>query len=308
MASWMVLRQVIGAALGCAVITPATLAQTEYSLSGFAGVERQDLLAGDDFNPGLASGLEEALVADARLRVINRVDDNRFMFEFYTRADSFFESNERSTVRFRPAVQYQRYNLLGGSSQLRLRAEAEHRRRDGDGLHDLIRGLAEWRTQIAERQAVFAGVRYTDYDYEDSITNGLDSDRVRYEIGHEWRESLHTRVRSRVMFEQVDADLSRFTYDEIGVVVYGTTELNDTWSTFFTARYRQRDFEGAFSAADPQVRDDELMGVHVGARRTLSETIKAVGWVGWEQNSSNIATRDYNGLVFRLGLEYDFDW
>jgi len=275
---------------------------------GFAGFEELDTLY-DEADSALSAELDTAAVFEGRLRYENRYTPlQRFRAEVNARTRQFLDYEDRSSYRVRPRVEWWSYFSDQRVTEIRLRGEYEYKWRDEAWLYGRIRGRAELRHAIDPRNLLFAVGQIGQRDFNDDVATGLDHVRYVGEIGYEWTPfEDRTRVRTRVGYESADGEENRRDYDGYYAEIDGRHPINERIEIFGEGRIHFRDYDGAFDPPDPTMREDEIYRITGGARYALNNSFDLVGEAGWAANHANIGERRYDGFVFRLGVEANFN-
>jgi len=298
----------IAIVMGIAVSQAPARAEERVDFWGFAGFEELDTLS-DDGSMSQTSDLDTAAVLEGRLRYQNRYTSlQRFRAEVNGRTRRFLDFDDRSSNRVRSRAEWHSYFSERRRTELRLRAEHEYKWRDDDWIFNRLRARAELRHEINPRNLVFAIGQVGQTDFNDEVATGLDHVRYVGEIGHEWTPNEdRTRLRTRIGIETADADEDRRSYDGVYVAVDGRHPIGERTEIFGEGRIHLRDYDGAFALPDPTMREDERYRLTGGARYAINRYFDLIGEAGWAANHANVDERQYDGFVFRLGVETNFN-
>lgn len=151
-------------------------------------------------------------------------------------------------------------------------------------------------------------LRFGYRDQNEATFDGFDQTEVMGELTHLWRPNRDRLAISGTIYaEQRRADFDRFSYDEAGLRV--RFRMPVTEGTEITARgsYYERDYKDGFSASNPTLREDDRFRVSVEAYREFSGSLSGKVWIGWDQNTSTISDRAFDGSTIGISATYDFD-
>jgi len=113
-------------------------------------------------------------------------------------------------------------------------------------------------------------------------------------------------VRVSAFRETADADSEAFSFDETRLGAAVTWSAGTRTTLGLAADYRDRDYKDAFSLAIPLERSDQRLLTEARVEHQLGERATAFAAAGYLDNQSNIASRDYGGAVWRLGVRFRF--
>ncbi|MEL6530561.1 MAG: hypothetical protein AAGK01_01925 [Pseudomonadota bacterium] len=172
----------------------------------------------------------------------------------------------------------------------RTRADAQLIYRHGGGHTSVARFRYGYRNQSEER------------------FSGFDQDELLGEVRHTWRKpGSDTSINVAAYVLDIDADDDRFSYQGFGLRAIGRTSLGNEVLGFARISYVTRDFEDPFNQQFPVARDDDVFRISGGIERPIFGSVRGFGEVGYIDNSSNIPTRDFAGIVGRAGIRVVLD-
>ncbi len=296
-------------AAGLAVVSAgAAQADGRFELQSTNMIARSDPFSADE---ALASAgpavfdLETSFDSNTWLRRVQPLAGRQVLrFEGQLRVRGYADRDELNSVLVTPRGQY--WNTTA-DNRLQVRLAAGYSALSRDGSAHWTRPEAEaqlrWRPQGDQRLETVFRVRANAYDFERADLQGLDSERVRVGLEQFFRPADDTLVmRISAYFEQADAEEERFSFEEArlrGEVIWS---LDDKSSAALVADYRDRDYDGAFSALQPVARSDQRFEIEARYERQIAERVSAFVAAGYLDNESNIQTRDYGGAIFRAGF------
>ncbi|MEP1422943.1 MAG: hypothetical protein ABJK59_14345 [Erythrobacter sp.] len=214
---------------------------------------------------------------------------------------------------------FNRYSFTVGASQdipltdrgrvrLRLGGTADHV--IGDEGRVFTRGRAD--SQLIYRHGdghtSVGRFRYGYRDQSEERFTGFDQTELLGELRHTYRpQGSNTSLSIAAFVLDIDADDDRFSFRGLGVRVLAQTPLSDDFTGFARASYLNRDYEDDFSQAFPLARDDNVWRISSGLERRVSSSLIMFGELGYIDHSSNIPTRDFGGVIGRVGIRAKLD-
>lgn len=291
------LALVFGSAFGSPLVAQTTDNPFTLELEGFAGrsVVPPDIIENDIDQERLEGVIGGAVLASYRIddtRVFGRVGAEVFP------TDSLLN----------------RYALGGGVSQdialaqngrvrLRLGATADHVRGDEGRVFNRVRADSQLIYRHGNGHTSVGRVRYGYRDQSEERFTGFDQSELLGELRHTYRPAgSESSISGAVYFLDVDADDDRFSYQGIGARVLARTPLREGFIGYARASYLSRDFEDPFSIEFPSARDDNVWRISGGLERPLAGAITGFAELGYIDHSSNIPTRDFSGVLGRIGI------
>lgn len=193
--------------------------------------------------------------------------------------------------------------------QLRLRFGVERNNRFPD--ERFVRYTAQGALNIRQdggRSATYTlRYRYRDQNEGNSF-DGFDQNEYLASVRYAWsyRDQPLELFAVTPFIDIRDAEADNFDSTQIGVRVQARYRLDDDLTVTLRARASARDFDGVFSPAFPVAREDRRFAVEAELRKEIGENSTLFGAIGYEDNNSNIAVRDFSGATFRIGYEVKF--
>ncbi|TGY90409.1 DUF2860 domain-containing protein [Marinicauda algicola] len=299
----------IGLFAACA---PAVAQEGRFELRSENQISRDDPFAADEVIDefGLAGfDLETGFDTNTWVRRVQPVGGGAvWRFEGQVRARTYFDQDDIDSLLFTPRVQYWK-RFAGDRFQFRIYGAYSHLSRDGDSRWTRPESEAQlrWRHDGERRSETVARLRVTHYDFEESFVAGLDQTRVRVGLEHFLRPDPEiNQLRLSVFYEEGEADDDANSFTEVRVGAGYDHAIREGLTVSFQADYRDREYEAPFSSAFPFQRADERFLAEARVEKKVSEHVTAFAGAGYLENSSNIATRDYGGATFRVGLRAEF--
>lgn len=147
--------------------------------------------------------------------------------------------------------------------------------------------------------------RYRDQNEGNSF-DGFDQNEIFGSARYAWsfRNRALNQIAFTPFFDIRDAEADNFDYTEVGARLQARYEVNDDLNLIGRARYYTRNYEDIFSTAFPLEREDQRFTIEAELRKDVSESGSLFAAVGWDNNTSNIAVRDFDGTTFRVGFEF----
>lgn len=265
-----------------------------------------ELLAGPGGQPfGLATGFD----SNNWGRWVQPLSGRQVLrFEQQVRVRSYFDRDGLDSILLTPRIQY--WNTTQDNVfQFRLSAAYSHLSRDGSTQWTRPEAEAQlrWRPRGDRTLETVGRLRLNAYDFRGAALQGLSSTRVRAGVEQFMRAPDDAwEVRLSAFRETADADSEAFSFDEtrLGAGVSWRAGTRTTLS--LAADYRDRDYKDVFSPALPVTRSDQRWLAEARVEHRLSERATAFAAAGYLDNKSNIASRDYGGAVWRLGVRFRF--
>lgn len=194
-------------------------------------------------------------------------------------------------------------------TQLRLRYGFEHNNRFSEARFNRITAQAALNVRHENRRSTTYTFRYRYRNQnEGNSFDGFDQNEYFGGIRYAWsfRDRALEQVAATPYFDIRDADGENFSYTELGVRLQARYRLADDLTLTARARGYIRDNDAIFSAAFPVERSDRRTAIELELRKTLRNDAEIFGSVGWDNNNSNIPVRDFSGLTYRIGFEFNF--
>lgn len=207
---------------------------------------------------------------------------------------------------FTTRLQYWRPS--GDKDQLRFLVDGGVNYRDGDHRYTRWRGQFQYRHRPDEKNETVFSVQTELYDFTENATDGLDQTRWRAGI-EQYRyadDVWPVNLSVGAFFTTADADADRFAFDGWQVRARAWQDFNDDWSGEVSVAIAQRDYEGDFSTAEPFAREDDRWEARARINYDFAPEMTAYAEVGYLENDSNIAARDFEGSTFRVGFRARF--
>ncbi|MEO1038517.1 MAG: hypothetical protein AAFX09_03150 [Pseudomonadota bacterium] len=265
-------------------------------------------LSGD---PTLAGfDLEAAFDSNNLARWVQPLEGRAVLrFEQQVRGRFYLDRDDLNSLLLTPRVQF--WNTTSDNRfQFRAYAAYSHMTRDGDTRWTRPEGEMQLRRRHDEerRNETVLRLRANAYDFEEGVVGaGLDQTRVRAGVEHFIRPTPGVNeLRLSGFYEVADADLERNSFEEVRVAAVYRHKISPCDTLQIRLDLRDREYDGAFSAAFPVNRSDERFTAEVRVERQIAE--RAIGYasVGHIENSSNVPVRDYGGATFKLGVRAQF--
>lgn len=265
-----------------------------------------ELLAGPGGQPfGLATGFD----SNNWGRWVQPLSGRQVLrFEQQVRGRTYFDRDGLDSILLTPRLQY--WNTTQDNTvQFRLMAAYSHLSRDGSTQWTRPEAEAQlrWRPRGDRTLETVGRLRLNAYDFRGAALQGLSSTRVRAGIEQYVRAPDDAwEVRLSAFRETADADSEAFSFDETRLGAGVTWRAGTRTTLGLAADYRDRDYKDVFSTALPVTRADQRLLAEAQVDYRLSERTTAFAAAGYMSNQSNIASRDYGGAVWRLGLRFRF--
>jgi len=130
--------------------------------------------------------------------------------------------------------------------------------------------------------------------------------RLRFGARYAWsfRDQPLSQIAFTPFIDVRDADANNFDYTEVGARLQARYKLGDDFNLIGRARLYARNYEDDFSDVFPEPREDRRVTVEAELRKGFGEGRVVFGAIGWDDNRSNIAVRDFDGVTFRAGFEF----
>lgn len=283
------------------------------------------------FAEDIAVGVETTLGFGRGAKLQNDEGDTYISFEtspsFYTVATAERKSGARGKFIFDADLEITGDSTFYGTSGTKAGASAAYQRQFGEnnawqyrlrgnvdrsyseGAWDFHRERLGFQLRYRHDPSRFTSgmVRI---GYREQNENNLEGfDQVEYlgQLMHMWRPNEDRLAFAGTVYaESRRADLDRFSYDEAGVRVMVRVPLSE--ATEITARttFYQREYNDAFSLADPTIRDDDRLKAVFEVDHSFNEKLSGAAYAGWDENTSNIAERAHADATFGLSLTYKF--
>lgn len=215
--------------------------------------------------------------------------------------------------------QLNRYGLALGGSQdvpianngrirLRLGGTYDHVLGDEGRVFNRLRGDAQLIGRHGGGHTSVARARYGYRNQSERRFTGFDQNEWLGELRHTYRpQGSESSVSAAAFLLDVDAEDDRFSFRGLGLRVLGRTPLGADFSGFARASYLSRDFEDPFSAAFPFGRNDDVWRISGGVERPIAGALVGFAELGYIDHASNVPTRDFSGVVGRVGLRVQLD-
>ncbi|WP_203292102.1 hypothetical protein [Maricaulis parjimensis] len=295
----------LGGVAACLVMIPSLAhgqdGRFEYRSEN--GVERSDpFIDSDTIEPGGVSDLETGIDSNTWLRWVQPTGQGRvWRFEQQVRLRAFDDRDDLNSVLLTPRIQY--WTPVGENWQARFNGSASWMQRDGDTHYTRLEGEGQLRYRgVANRETVIR-LRHTNYDFGDQVVAGLDQSQWRAGIEQFWySEDRRGGARADLYYKTADADADRFSHDEWRARARAWTPLGMQATGHVQLELVERDYDGAFSLAEPFARSDSRWEAVAGAERPFGDRFSLYGEAGYVDNDSNIASRSYSGAIFRIGF------
>jgi len=195
-----------------------------------------------------------------------------------------------------------------GRIRARLGGTYDHVFGEEGRVFNRIRGDAQLIYRHGGGHTSVARFRYGHRNQTEERFTGFDQDELLGEVRHTWRRpGTDTSVNVAAYVLDIDAEDDRFSYQGFGLRAIARTSLGGGVLGFARASYVTRDFEDTFSQQFPIARDDDVIRISGGIERQVFGNIRAFGEVGYIDNSSNIPTRDFSGVLGRAGFRVVLD-
>lgn len=303
------------AAAGLALMTGAAAQAQEgrFEFNSDTMIARDDpfspddeLTAGPGGQPfGLATGLD----SNNWGRWVQPLSGRQVLrFEQQVRARTYFDRDGLDSILLTPRIQY--WNTTQDNTfQFRVSAAYSHLARDGSTQWTRPEAEAQlrWRPRGDRTLETVGRLRVNAYDFRGAALQGLSSTRVRAGIEQFVRAPDDAwEVRLSAFRETADADREAFSFDETRLGAGVSWRAGTRTTLGLAADYRDRDYKDAFSQALPVTRSDQRWLAEARVEYQLSERTTAFAAAGYMYNQSKIASRDYGGAVWRLGLRFRF--
>lgn len=295
-----------------AACAPALAQEGRFELRSENQISRSDPFAADEVIDefGLAGfDLETGFDSNNWFRRVQPVGNGGvWRFEQQVRARTYFDQDNLDSILLTPRVQYWK-RFAGNRVQFRVYGAYSYMARDGDSRWTRPEAEAQlrWRHDGERRSETVARLRVTHYDFEESFVAGLDQTRVRAGLEQYFRPAPEiNELRLSVFYEEGEADNDANSFHEVRVRAQYGHAIREDLTVNFEADYRDRDYDAPFSGTFPVARADERFLAEARVEKKISERVTAFAGAGYLDNSSNIATRDYGGATFRVGLRAQF--
>jgi len=250
--------------------------------------------------------LETGFHSNTWLRWVQPVGNGAvWRYENQVRFRKFFDRDDLDGIQLRPRIQY--WKRFSPAWQIRLIGDFTWFHRDGDTRYTRPGLEAQARYRIDKSWQTVFRTRVHWYDYNEDRLRGFDQTQYRFGVEQYWYpHEDRSYIRGRVFYDIADADSDRQSFDEWRLGLKGLWAVSDKTDLYAEAEYRWREYDGAFSTALPVRGDEERPFFEVGFEHHLMEGLSAVGSIGYTENDSNIPVREYDGLIFSLGVRFRF--
>ena len=280
--------------------------EVEHTLSFTAGVEHRPLLVERD--EPLTYVLETAPYLAAQYSAVKRLAGGaRLLFD----ADAEFTGigvDDAERLGLGLSLAYQRNFGEGNANQIRVTGFVDSSHDEDGVIFNRERLALRFQRRHSPEQATSVQVRVGDRDQNEATFFGFDQSEFLGSVTHTWRPNNDRRALAGTVYaEGRRAEFDQFSYDEIGLRVLYRVPLENDIEVTSRLTYFQRDFEGSFSPTDPTIREDIRLRASVDIERAFSEQFSVHFGVGWEDNSSTIASRRFSGSRVDLGITYEFN-
>lgn len=216
-------------------------------------------------------------------------------------------SDEIDTDLF-ATVTYQRNFGERNAWQYRISGDVDRSLSDGTWSFQRERLALRLQKRHSPEHTTSGRVRFGYRDQNEATFDGFDQTEVLGELTHLWRPNRDRLALSGTIYlEQRHADFDRFSYDEAGLRVLFRMPVADLTEITARGSYYDRDYKDGFSASNPTLREDDRFRVSVEANREFSDTLSGKVWIGWDQNTSTISDRAFEGGTIGISATYDFD-
>ena len=304
---------IAAAGLALAAGAAAQAQQGRFELTSDNMIARDDpfspdepLLAGPG---GLPFGLETGFDSNTWARWVQPLSGRQVLrVEQQVRARTYFDRDGLDSLLLTPRIQY--WNTTRDNTiQFRLSAAYSHLTRDGSTQWTRPEAEAQlrWRPRGDTTLETVGRLRLNAYDFRGAALQGLSSTRVRAGVEQFVRAPDNAwEVRLSAFRETADADSEAFSFDETRLGAGVTWRAGTRTTLGLAADYRDRDYKDVFSTALPVTRSDQRLLTEARVEHQLGERTTAFAAAGYLDNQSNIASRDYGGAVWRLGVRFRF--
>lgn len=194
-------------------------------------------------------------------------------------------------------------------TQFRLRVGVEHNNRFSEARFNRFTAQAAFNVRHENRRTTTYTLRYRYRNQnEGNSFDGFDQNEYFAGIRHAWsfRGRALEQVAVTPYFDIRDADGENFSYTELGLRLQARYRLADDLTLTARARGYIRENDDIFSASFPVERSDRRTAVDLELRKTLRNDAEIFGSIGWDNNNSNIPVRDFSGLTYSIGFEFNF--
>ena len=301
------LKTVVGLVAGLVALPAMAQAQDgRFEYRSENGVERSDpFIDSDNIEPGGITDLETGLDSNSWLRWVQPAGQGRvWRFEQQVRFRAYEDRDDLNSVLLTPRIQY--WAPVGEDWQARLTGAASWMLRDGDTHYTRLEGEGQLRHRPTATGETVLRLRHTVYDFGDQVVAGLDQSHWRAGVERHWySEDRRNGVRLDLYYKTSDADADRFSNEEWRVRARVWRALGTDLTGHVQLERVERDYDGAFSVAEPFARSDARWELVAGAERPVSDRVSIYGEAGHVDNDSNIASRTYSGAVFRIGFRIE---
>lgn len=191
-------------------------------------------------------------------------------------------------------------------TQLRLRFGVEHNNRFAEARFNRFTAQAAVNVRHENRRTTTYTLRYRYRNQnEGNSFAGFDQNEYAGNIRYAWsfRDRALEQLAVTPFFDIRDADADNFSSTQVGIRLQGRVRLADDLTVTGRANAFIRNFDDVFSPVFPLERRDRRMSVESEFRKTLENDTVIFAAVGFDKNNSNIPTRDFSGVTYRVGFE-----
>jgi len=195
-----------------------------------------------------------------------------------------------------------------GRIRARLGGTYDHVLGEEGRVFNRIRGDAQLIYRHGGGHTSVARFRYGYRNQSEERFSGFDQDELLGEVRHTWRKpGSDTSINVAAFVLDIDAEDDRFSYQGFGLRAIARAALGNQVLGFARISYVTRDFEDPFGQQFPIAREDDVVRVSGGIERPIFGQVRGFGEIGYIDNSSNIPTRDFSGVVGRAGFRVVLD-
>lgn len=191
-------------------------------------------------------------------------------------------------------------------TQLRLRFGVEHNNRFSEARFNRFTAQAAVNIRHENRRTTTYTLRYRYRNQnEGNSFAGFDQNEYAGNIRYAWsfRDRALEQLAVTPFFDIRDADADNFSSTQVGIRVQGRVRLADDLTLTGRANAFVRNFDDVFSPVFPVARRDRRTSAELELRKTFQNDAAIFGAIGLDNNNSNIPTRDFSGVTFRVGFE-----
>lgn len=189
--------------------------------------------------------------------------------------------------------------------QLRLRLDHKASATSNDWIFKRTRIGAKLQYKHSRTSSTLAHFRIGHRDQNDALFQGYDQKEFLVELTQSWRPNKSQEMYAVTLYAEARrADRAQYSYDEFGIRLAARKPISKHTKLSASLSYYTRNFADDFSVALPLARSDKRIKAKIQLNQKLSKSLDGFAFIGWDENQSNIPTRDYSGPLFGAGLSF----